>query len=45
MYSSSDHLTAHRAGIGIGENLVSLSVGVENARDIIREIEQALERV
>ena len=36
---------AHRAGIGIGENLVRLSVGVENARDIIRDIEQALERV
>ena len=36
---------AHRAEIGIGENLVRLSVGVENARDIIWDIEQALERV
>ena len=36
---------AYRAGIGIGKNLVRLSVGVENARDIIWDIEQALERV
>ena len=38
-------IAAHRAEIGIGENLGRLSVGVENARDIIRDIEQALERV
>lgn len=35
----------HRAEIGIGENLVRLSVGVENARDIIWDIEQALAAV
>lgn len=35
----------HRKEIGIGENLVRLSVGVEHYRDIIWDIEQALEKV
>lgn len=34
---------AHRAEIGIGENLVRLSIGVENARDLIWDISQALD--
>ncbi len=37
--------SAHRKEIGIEENLLRLSVGVENYRDIIWDIEQALENV
>jgi cystathionine beta-lyase/cystathionine gamma-synthase len=34
-----------RAAIGIGDGLVRLSVGIEDAEDIIADLEQALERV
>jgi cystathionine gamma-synthase/methionine-gamma-lyase len=34
-----------RAAIGIGEGLVRLSVGIEDAEDIIADLEQALEHV
>ncbi|KAI0037162.1 Cys/Met metabolism PLP-dependent enzyme-domain-containing protein [Vararia minispora EC-137] len=33
---------AERAALGIGENLIRLSVGVEDADDLVRDIEQAL---
>lgn len=36
---------AHRTEIGIGENLIRLSIGVENHLDLIYDIEQALEKV
>lgn len=36
---------AHKAEIGISDSLVRLSIGVENHRDIIWDIEQALELV
>jgi cystathionine gamma-synthase/methionine-gamma-lyase len=34
-----------RAAIGIGDGLVRLSVGIEDAQDIVADLEQALERV
>ena len=34
---------AERALLGIGDNLVRLSVGVEEAEDLIHDVEQALE--
>ena len=34
---------AERANLGIGDNLVRLSVGVEDVEDLIRDVEQALE--
>jgi cystathionine beta-lyase/cystathionine gamma-synthase len=34
-----------RAAIGIGDGLVRLSVGIEDAQDIIADLDQALERV
>jgi cystathionine gamma-synthase/methionine-gamma-lyase len=34
-----------RASIGIGEGLVRLSVGIEDAGDIIADLEQALQRL
>lgn len=34
---------AERAILGIGENLVRLSVGVEDEEDLVRDVEQALE--
>jgi cystathionine beta-lyase/cystathionine gamma-synthase len=34
-----------RAALGIGDGLVRLSVGIEDAADIIADLEQALERV
>ena len=34
-----------RATLGIGDGLVRLSVGIEDAADIIADLEQALERV
>jgi cystathionine beta-lyase/cystathionine gamma-synthase len=34
-----------RAGIGIGDGLVRLSVGIEHAEDIIADLAQALDRV
>ena len=34
---------AERAALGIGENLIRLSVGVEEAEDLVRDVEQALE--
>jgi cystathionine gamma-lyase len=33
-----------RATLGISENLVRLSVGIEDVRDLIADIEQALEK-
>ncbi|KAK2459469.1 hypothetical protein APHAL10511_008503 [Amanita phalloides] len=32
-----------RAALGIGENLIRLSVGVEDEEDLVRDVEQALE--
>jgi len=32
-----------RAILGIGDNLVRLSVGIEDVEDLIRDVEQALE--
>lgn len=34
---------AERAMLGIGDNLIRLSVGVEEAEDLVRDVEQALE--
>ena len=34
---------AEREALGIGENLIRLSVGVEDEEDLVRDIEQALE--
>ena len=34
---------AERTALGIGENLIRLSVGVEETEDLVRDIEQALE--
>ena len=34
---------AERAALGIGENLIRLSVGVEDTEDLVRDVEQALE--
>ncbi|KAI9461342.1 Cys/Met metabolism PLP-dependent enzyme-domain-containing protein [Boletus coccyginus] len=34
---------AERAVLGIGENLIRLSVGVEETEDLVRDVEQALE--
>jgi len=34
---------AERALLGIGDNLVRLSVGVEEGEDLVRDIEEALE--
>jgi len=34
---------AERALLGIGENLIRLSVGVEEVEDLVRDVEQALE--
>lgn len=34
-----------RAAIGVTDNLLRLSVGIEDAGDLIRDIEQALERI
>ncbi|KAH0835053.1 Cys/Met metabolism PLP-dependent enzyme-domain-containing protein [Lanmaoa asiatica] len=33
---------AERAALGIGENLIRLSVGVEETEDLVRDVEQAL---
>jgi cystathionine beta-lyase/cystathionine gamma-synthase len=42
-YSSHAHLTsAERAAIGIPDGFLRFSIGVENADDIITDIEQAL---
>jgi cystathionine gamma-synthase/methionine-gamma-lyase len=37
--------TEERAAVGIGPGLVRLSVGLEDPRDIIADLEQALERI
>ena len=34
---------AERAMLGIGDNLVRLSVGIEEVEDLIRDVEHALE--
>jgi cystathionine beta-lyase/cystathionine gamma-synthase len=45
-HSSHRALTAEqRAAIGIGDGLVRLSVGIEDADDLIGDLEQALEKV
>jgi cystathionine beta-lyase/cystathionine gamma-synthase len=36
---------AHRRAIGIEDGLVRLSVGIENAEDLRRDLEQALAQV
>jgi cystathionine gamma-lyase len=36
---------AERANIGISDSLIRVSVGVEDVRDLIEDIEQALEQV
>jgi methionine-gamma-lyase len=36
---------ARRALLGIGDNLVRVSIGVEDADDLIADFEQALKRV
>jgi cystathionine beta-lyase/cystathionine gamma-synthase len=36
---------SRRRRLGVGENLVRLSVGIEHARDVISDLEQALERL
>ena len=41
----SDITAADRAVMGIGEGMVRISVGVEHPKDIINDIEQALEKV
>ena len=41
-----DTLTdAQRSAMGVGENLVRISVGVEDERDLIDDFSQALEQV
>ena len=40
-----DQTAEQRAKIGIRDNLVRYSCGVEDARDLIADIEQALDRV
>jgi cystathionine gamma-synthase len=37
--------TEERLAIGIRDNLIRLSVGVEDAHDIIADLERALDRV
>ena len=34
---------AERAALGIGENLIRLSVGIEDTEDLVKDVEQALE--
>ena len=34
---------AERAQLGIGDNLIRLSVGVEEEEDLVADVEQALE--
>jgi cystathionine beta-lyase/cystathionine gamma-synthase len=34
-----------RAAIGIGDGLVRLSVGIEDAKDIVADLSQALESI
>jgi len=42
-YSSHEHLSSEeRARIGIPDGFLRVSVGIENAEDLIADIEQAL---
>ena len=44
-YSSHEHLTPEeRARIGIPDGFLRVSVGIENAEDLIADIEQALQQ-
>jgi cystathionine beta-lyase/cystathionine gamma-synthase len=36
---------ARRARLGVGDNLIRVSLGIEHPEDIIEDIEQALDRV
>jgi O-acetylhomoserine/O-acetylserine sulfhydrylase-like pyridoxal-dependent enzyme len=36
---------SRRARLGVGENLIRVSLGIEHPEDIIEDIEQALEKV
>ena len=43
-YSSHEHLTAEeREKIGIPDGFLRVSIGIENAEDLIADIEQALQ--
>ena len=35
--------TAERAELGIGDDLICLSVGIEEGADLVRDVEQALQ--
>jgi cystathionine beta-lyase/cystathionine gamma-synthase len=44
-YSSHEHMTSEeRARIGIPDGFLRVSVGIENAEDLIADIEQALQQ-
>ena len=44
-YSSHEHLTSEeRARIGIPDGFLRLSIGIEDAEDLIADIEQALQQ-
>jgi cystathionine beta-lyase/cystathionine gamma-synthase len=44
-YSSHEHLTSdERARIGIPDGFLRMSIGLENAEDLIADIEQALQQ-
>jgi cystathionine beta-lyase/cystathionine gamma-synthase len=44
MASHRDISPKHRQRLGIGDNLVRMSIGIEAAEDIIEDLSQAFER-